>query len=173
MGLALPSALRPLCCSSWGSSAMEGGGQHSPYLGCSSESIHPKHHCLCSLSLMPVLFVPRFPSLGGGCTTLARVSPAWPAYGLLPANSNVYQTSEKKMSFFSRSYSALERATRCILFLVIVTNKVLARGNPLPYFPASPTLKLEMRYCAVVAKVFRRDSRWRMLSFWGEQNDIC
>lgn len=109
----------------------------------------------CSPSLMSVLFVPRFPSPDGGCTTPARVSPAWPAYGLLPANSNVYRTSEKKMSFFSRSYSALRRAARCILFLVIVMNKVLARGNPLPYFPASPTLKLKMGYCVVVAKVFR------------------
>ncbi|KAK2534597.1 hypothetical protein Q9966_007238 [Columba livia] len=71
-----------------------------------------------------------FPSLGGGCTTPAHVSLAWPAYGLLPANSNVYRTSEKKMSFFSRSYLVLERATRCILFLVIVMNKVLARRSP-------------------------------------------
>lgn len=71
----------------------------------------PQHHHLCSLSLTSVLFVPRFRSPGGGCTTPARVSPAWPAYGLLPANSNVYRASEKKTSFFSRSYSALERAT--------------------------------------------------------------
>lgn len=118
----------------------------------------PQHHYLCSLSLTSVLFVPRFPSLGGGCTTPAHVSLAWPAYGLLPANSNVYRTSEKKMSFFSRSYLVLERATRCILFLVIVMNKVLARRSPWPYLPASPTLKLEMRYCSVVPKVFRRDS---------------
>lgn len=123
--------------------------------------------------LMPVLFVPRFPSPGGGCTTPARASPAWPAYGPLPANSSVYQTSGKKMSSFSRSCSALERATWCSLFLVIVMSKVLARGNPSPYFPASPTLQLKMRHCAVVAKLFRRDSWWELLSFWGEQNEVC
>jgi len=54
-----------------------------------------------------------------------------------------------------------------------VTNKVLARGNPSPYFPASPTSKLKRRYCAAVAKVLRRDSWWRMLSFWGEPHEIC
>lgn len=128
---------------------------------------------LCSLSLMSLLFIPRFPSPGDGCTIPAHACPAWPAYGLLPPNSNVYRTSENKMSFFSRSFSALERASRCIRFLVVVMNKVLARGNPLPYFPASPTLKLKMRCCAVAAKVFRRDPQWWMLSFWGEQNDIC
>lgn len=153
MGLALPSALQPPCCSLWGSNRRGGSYPRIP-------TLHPNPpapqapRLLCSLSLTSVLFVPRFPSPDGGCTTPARVSLAWPAYGLLPANSNVYRTSEKKMSFFSRSYSALQRATRRSLFLVIVMNKVLAGGNPFPYFPASPTLKLKMRYCVVVAKVF-------------------
>lgn len=139
-GLALPSALQPPCCSVWGSNRRGGSYPRIP-------TLHPNPptpqapRLLCSLSLTSVLFVPRFPSPDGGCTTPARVFPAWPAYGLLPANSNVYRTSEKKMSFFSRSYSALQRATRRSLFLVIVMNKVLARGNPLPYFPASPTLR--------------------------------